>query len=171
MQNFWANWALQLRQSPHDGLLHFKSISKPSHLWSSRPPWWYVCKANCCRDVATNKHVRQIVKEGRQLMLSIIKCTGWPFAVLPTSRWHQNKSSVLEWGPFRKTHPLFLCQREVGNYRVTQHLVPNLPSTSKQKFRFRMRSIYRNSTFIFMSRGGSEQRDGSPCIGVHNCCA
>ena len=24
-------------------------------------------------------------------------CTGWPFTLFPTSRWHQNKSSVLVW--------------------------------------------------------------------------
>ena len=40
-------------------------------------------------------------------------CTGWPFSFFKTSRWHQNKSSVLVWGPCTKTQPLFWCQREV----------------------------------------------------------
>ena len=39
---------------------------------------------------------------------------GWPFTLFPTFRWHQNKISVLAWGPCTKAQPLFWCQREVG---------------------------------------------------------
>ena len=39
--------------------------------------------------------------------------TGWPFRLCQTSRWHQNKSSVLIWGAYTKTQHLFWCQREV----------------------------------------------------------
>ena len=39
--------------------------------------------------------------------------TGWPFRLCQTSRWRQNKSYVLVWGPCTKTQPLFWCQWEV----------------------------------------------------------
>ena len=39
--------------------------------------------------------------------------TGWPLRLWQTSRWLQNKSSVLVWGPCTKTQLLFWSQREV----------------------------------------------------------
>ena len=57
----------------------------------------------------------------------------------------------------------YLIQRYVSeeailrlNYRVTHHVVPNLPVTSKQKFRFSMRP------FVLVSTGYLDKRDVSP---------
>ena len=36
--------------------------------------------------------------------------TGWPITLFPTSCRHQNKGSVLVWGSYTKTYPLFWCQ-------------------------------------------------------------
>ena len=41
------------------------------------------------------------------------KSKGWPFRLWQISRWHQNKSSVLVWGPCTQTQPLFWCKQEV----------------------------------------------------------
>ena len=40
-------------------------------------------------------------------------CTGWPFWLRQTCRWHQNKRSVLVHGPHTKTEVLFWFQWEV----------------------------------------------------------
>ena len=40
---------------------------------------------------------------------------GWHFTLFPISPWHQDKSSVLVWGPCTKMQPWFWCQRAVGN--------------------------------------------------------
>ena len=48
-------------------------------------------------------------------------------------------------------------------YTVTIQIVSNLPLTSKQKFRFSMRPMYQNTTFVLISMGGLNQRDVSPC--------
>ena len=39
--------------------------------------------------------------------------TGRPFRLIQTSRWQQNKRSVLVWRPCTKREPLFWCQPEV----------------------------------------------------------
>ena len=50
-----------------------------------------------------------------KLFIMISNYTGWPITLFPTSRWHQNESSVLVWGPCTKMQPLFRWHREVGN--------------------------------------------------------
>ena len=42
-------------------------------------------------------------------------------------------------------------------------IVPNLPLTSKQKFRFSTRPVYWNATFVLVSKGGLTQPEWSPC--------
>ena len=54
-------------------------------------------------------------------------CTGWPFRLFQTSRWHQNKSSVLVWSPCTKTQPLLWSQREFWN-NLNGHPVRSLGS-------------------------------------------
>ena len=47
-------------------------------------------------------------------------------------------------------------------YRVTHHVVQNLPLTSKQKVRFGLDRPCQSDTFVFKSTGGFAQRDVSP---------
>ena len=50
--------------------------------------------------------------------------TRWPFRLLHTSCWHQNKNYVSVWGPCTKTQHLFRCQRKVWN-NLNGHPVVN----------------------------------------------
>ena len=54
--------------------------------------------------------------------MALFLCTGWPFRLIQTSRWLQNKSSVLIHGPHTKTELLFSCQREVWQNLNVRHV-------------------------------------------------
>ena len=54
-------------------------------------------------------------------------------------------------------------------FRVTHQADSNLPSTSTQKFRFSMRRMYQDATFVLVSTGGLCQRDVSPCTNMWDC--
>ena len=93
-------------------------------------------------------------------------------------------------------HMLFLKLEQSDQYRATYHVVPEVLLTSRQTFRFSIRSIYRvtiqavpnlllttkwmlrfsicslywNTTFVMMSTGGSEQPEWSPCTFCVDVC-
>ena len=60
---------------------------------------------------------------------------------------------------------VYLCLTAIVRYiyRVTHHVGPNLQLKPKQKFRFNMRPMYYNTTYVLVSTGGLDQRDVSPC--------
>ena len=68
----------------------------------------------------------QVASHQQGKILSNIYGTGWPFRLCQTSRWHQNKSSVLVWGPCTKTQLMFWCQWEVW-HNLNGHPAQILP--------------------------------------------
>ena len=52
----------------------------------------------------------------------------------------------------------------VHKYRVTHQVVPDLQLTPKQKLRFSISALYSNKIFVFMSTGGRDLPDESPCM-------
>ena len=54
--------------------------------------------------------------------------------------------------------------------RVTIHVVPNLPLTSKLKFNVSMSPVYKNATFVLVSMGGLTKPEGHPVIIFHKGC-
>ena len=64
--------------------------------------------------------------------------TVWHITLDQTSRWHENKGSVLVWGPCTKTQPLFWRQREVLFWHDVSPCRPESPRRDCLGFKWRV---------------------------------
>ena len=125
---------------------------------------YFVSKSTChtCSLTLHNLHVICSLS-----FLSVVIC--FRHLIRPTVAVGFAKQIILnfidKYFPLQFVHD-YTCGKNyfLAQFRVTNHVVQNLPLISKQKFCFGLAWPGQSKTFVLKSTGGLWQRDVSPCI-------